>query len=109
MCVNYRAGEPRKIIQSLENSTMEDSEVEEHSDDEDESSDSNSEEVSQYPSLDKVSTTIEEFYGIKEDQDELVRKLRALRIGRNEKVKEFNVKYKTLFKTVRKKNDKLAC
>jgi len=102
-CVLTTAGEPRRIIQSLENSAMEDSEVEEDSDDESESSDSNSEEVSQYPSLDKVATTIEEFYGINEDQDELVRKLRALRIGRNEKVKEFNVKYKTLYLKLNKK------
>jgi len=91
-CVLTASGEPRKIIQDLESP-----DEEEDSEDEDDSNDSNSEEESRYPSLEKIVHTIEEFYGIKEDQNELVKKLRALRIGRNEKVKEFNVKYKTLY------------
>jgi len=40
---------------------------------------------------------------IPEDQDELVKKLSALKISRNEKVKEFNVKYKTLYLKLDKK------
>ena len=46
---------------------------------------------------------METFYGIKEDQNVLLRELRALKIKRNEKVKDFNIKYRTLYHKLDKK------
>jgi len=44
------------------------------------------------PSLNKITKALEEFYGIKEDQNALLRELRGMKIGKNERIKNFNIK-----------------
>jgi len=87
-CILTSSGETREIIQDLyyENSfaTKEDDEDDE-------------EKEQKYPSLDDVVDAIEIFYGLKEDQNVLLRDLRALRIKRNERVKDFNIRYRSLY------------
>jgi len=88
-CILTSSGEVREIIQDLKdrNSFINDDEEEE---------DDNEEENS-YPSLDKIVDAIEIFYGLKEDQNVLLRDLRALRIKKNERVKDFNIRYRSLY------------
>jgi len=102
-CVLTSKGEPRKIIQELEshNEDIED----EDSDDEDDENE-NEENGERYPSLQKIIETLETFYGIKEDQNLLLREIRSLRIKRNEKVKDFNKRYRTLYLKLNKKKKK---
>jgi len=97
-CVLTSKGEPRKIIQELETKN----EDEEDSDEDDE--DSESEESShRYPSILQIVEALETFYGVKEDQNQLLRELRALRIGKFEKVKNFNKRYRSLYLKLNKK------
>jgi len=99
-CVLTSKGEPRQIIQELKNNNNDnDSDVdsEEESDSEDEH------EVEMYPSLTKIVETLETFYGVKENQNQLLREIRALRIKRNEKVKDFNKRYRSLYLKLNRK------
>ena len=104
-CILTTSGQPRSVIQEMETTNEENSDSEDDSDSED-SSDSESEEPEQYPSLKKVVSTLKEFYGLKENQNNLLREIRALRIRRNEKVKEFNVQYRSLYLKLDKKRRK---
>ncbi len=87
-CIITTSGQVREVIQELEegNDYVFD-------DDSEEEEDNNNE----LPSLDKVIHTLEVFYGLQEDQNVLLRELRALRIKKNEKVKDFNVRYRELY------------
>lgn len=98
-CILTSTGEVREIIQNME---------EQDSDSEDESAEESDEEDSNtpYPSLDKVVDELERFYGTKEDQNVLLRELRALKIKRNEKVKDFNIRYRSLYLKLDKKRRK---
>jgi len=114
VCVLTSIGETRKVIQEL----MDDNDKDDDSDDDDdnykdiddEDEDDDNEEDKEidkknkaYPSLNRIVKAIEEFYGIREDQNNLLRELRALRIKRNERIKDFNIKYKTLYLKLNKK------
>jgi len=59
-----------------------------------------------YPSLNRIVKAVEDFYSIREDQNNLLRELRALRIKRNERIKDFNIKYETLYFKVKQKEKK---
>jgi len=90
-CVLTSAGEPREVIQSLIEDDS-DTEEEDHS--------------NTYPNLDEIVSKLEKFYGTKEDQHVLIRELRALRIRKNEKVKDFNIRYRSLYLKLDKKRRK---
>ena len=85
-------------------------------DDNDESDDSSNEEEDdeennvdddiKFPFLEKIISSLENFYDAKEDQNLLLKELRAMRIKRNEKIKDFNVRYKTLYTKRDKKRRK---
>jgi len=97
-CLLTSIGEPRQVIQDLEDLSAE---SEEESDDEEEEVNSK-----EFPSLEEVVEGLETFYGTKEDQNVLLRELRALKIKRNEKVKDFNIRYRTLYLKLDKKKRK---
>eukprot|EP00833_Pecoramyces_ruminatium_P012611 jgi/Orpsp1_1/1186643/evm.model.d7180000052195.1 len=104
-CVITSKGEPRQIIQELKSKdTNEDSDTDsENSDSEDE------QETEHYPSLAKIVEALETFYGIKENQNQLLREIRALRIRKAEKVKDFNKRYRSLYlKLNKKKKDQVS-
>ena len=98
-CILTSSGETREIIQDL---YYENSFATKEEDDEDDEED----EEQKYPSLDDVVDAIEIFYGLKEDQNVLLRDLRALRIKRNERVKDFNIRYRSLYLKLDKKRMK---
>ena len=118
-CVLTSIGETRKVIQELmdDNNKDDDSDDDDDDDDDDNYKDINDEDEDDdneedkeidkknkaYPSLNRIVKAIEEFYGIREDQNNLLRELRALRIKRNERIKDFNIKYKTLYLKLNKK------
>lgn len=106
-CLLTSRDEPRKIIQELEDSDDDDDTDEE--DNEDEGEEDDNEENHQYPSLEKIVDALESFYGLKEDQNLLLREIRSLRIRRNEKVKDFNRRYKSLYLKLDKKRKKQVC
>ena len=106
-CLLTSRDEPRKIIQELEDADDEDDTDEE--DNEDEGEEDENEENHQYPSLEKIVDALESFYGLKEDQNLLLREIRSLRIRRNEKVKDFNRRYKSLYLKLDKKRKKQVC
>ena len=59
--------------------------------------------VKAYPSLNRIVKAVEDFYSIREDQNNLLRELRALRIKRNKRINDFNIKFKTLYLKLNKK------
>eukprot|EP00833_Pecoramyces_ruminatium_P007148 jgi/Orpsp1_1/1181180/evm.model.c7180000076197.1 len=97
-CILTSSGEIREIIQDLyyDNSFT----IKEEDDDEEEN------EEQEYPSLDDVVNAIEIFYGLKEDQNVLLRDLRSLKIKKNERVKDFNIRYRSLYLKLDKKRKK---
>jgi len=95
-------GEVREVIQELHSGNT-DSDVEDDEDDEDDSGSSDNNSADSYPSFKKIVDALETFYGTKEDQNVLLRELRALRIKRFEKVKDFNLRYKILYLKLDKK------
>ncbi len=117
-CVLTSTGEVREIIQDLEDNANEDDEEdidnndEDNDDDDDdensdnEDNDEDDEEEQRYPNLAQIINAVETFYGIKEDQNVLVRELRSLRIRRNEKVKDFNIRFRSLYLKLDKKHQK---
>lgn len=103
-CILTASGEPREIIQELEdgNDLTEDEDSDFDSDSEGED-DEESESTSTYPSLDEIINHLKTFYGLKEDQTNLLRELRSMKIKKNEKVKDFNVRYRSLYHKLDKK------
>jgi len=83
-CLLTSTGEPREVIQDLIDSYITDSESE--SEDEEEESDSEEKKKDENPSLKEIIEALETFYGLKEDQNMLLRELRDLRIKRNKRV-----------------------
>ncbi len=111
-CVLTSIGEPRKINQELmdeinignydERDNEENDDDDDDNEEEEEVNEAEGEEGSTspekaYPSLNQIVKALEDFYGIREDQNNLIRELRALRIKRNERIKDFNIRYKTLY------------
>jgi len=90
-CILTSTGEIREIIQDMENDNIF------SDDDNDEDNNIGDDNIHNFPSLDKIVDELEKFYGLKEDQNVLLRELRALKIKRNEKVKDFNIRYRTLY------------
>ena len=103
-CLLTSTGEPREVIQDLIDNYNTDSESE--SEDEEEESDSEEKKKDQYPSLKEIVEGLETFYGLKEDQNMLLRELRALRIKRNERVKDFNTRFRSIYLKLDKKRKK---
>jgi len=83
-------------------STDEEDDLEENASEEEEETDEQEKEAS-YPTFEKIVESLKIFYGISEDQNTLLRELRSLKIGRNEKVKDFNIRYRSLFTKLDKK------
>lgn len=104
-CLLTSTGEPREVIQDLIESYSTDSESESE-DEEEEESDSEEKKKDEYPSLKEIVEAIETFYGLKEDQNMLLRELRALRIKRNERVKDFNTRFRSIYLKLDKKRKK---
>ena len=94
-CILTSTGETREIIQDME--------IDNDSSDDDDEEDNNQLNANGFPSLDQIVRALEIFYGIKEDQNVLLRELRALKIKKNEKVKDFNIRYRTLYHKLDKK------
>ena len=90
VCILTSTGETREIIQDMVNDNN-------LSDDEEDDNHPNDEILNNFPSLDKIVEQLETFYGLKEDQNVLLRELRALKIKNNERVKDFNIRYRTLY------------
>ena len=65
--------------------------------DDDDDDDNDNEEDNLYPSLDEIINELEIFYGKKEDQNVLLKELRSLKIKKYEKVKDFNIRYRSLY------------
>jgi len=103
-CLLTSTREPREVIQDLIDSYSTDSESE--SEDEEEESDSEEKKKDQYPSLKEIVEALETFYGLKVDQSMLLRELRALRIKRNERVKDFNTRFRSIYLKLDKKRKK---
>ena len=83
-----------------------DDESDDSSDEESEDEEEEDDDGYKFPSLEKIISSLENFYGIKEDQNLLLKELRAMRIKRNEKIKDFNVRYRTLYTKLDKKRRK---
>jgi len=103
-CILTSVGEAREVIQELRNGSEESEEDTEDEDEDDSSSESDTQDG--YPSFKKIINALETFYGTKEDQSLLLRELRALRIKRYEKIKDFNLRYKTLYLRLDKRRKK---
>eukprot|EP00833_Pecoramyces_ruminatium_P013844 jgi/Orpsp1_1/1187876/evm.model.d7180000060854.1 len=102
-CVLTSSGEPRQIIQDLKDNKTEEEEVEDEQSDSESASETEEE---NYPSFEEIQDALETFYGLKEDQNMLLRELRALRIKKHEKVKEFNTRFRTIYLKLDKKRKK---
>jgi len=102
-CVLTSAGEPRQIIQDLLNKEPDNNEEE---DVDEVSGEESSGDDERYPTLAEIVDELESFYGLKEDQNMILRELRALRIRKHEKVKDFNLRYKTLYLKLDKRRRK---
>jgi len=59
--------------------------------------DDDDDEDNHYLSLDEIIIELETFYGKKEAQNVLFKELRSLKIIKNEKVKDFNIHYRSLY------------
>ena len=97
-CILTSIGQTREIIEELANGN--------HCDDDDLDDDESENEETKFPSLDEVVDAVEVFYGLKEDQHVLLRDIRALRIKKNERVKDFNIRYRSLYLKLDKKRKK---
>ncbi|OUM61337.1 hypothetical protein PIROE2DRAFT_12675 [Piromyces sp. E2] len=84
-CVLTSIGEVREVIQELH---TENEDSEEDTDNEEENDSSEEETDDTYPSFRKIVDALETFYGTKEDQNILLRELRALCIKKYEKRKK---------------------
>ena len=73
--------------------------------DDDDDDDNDNEEDNLYPSLDEIINELETFYGKKEDQKVLLKELRSLKIKKYEKVKDFNIRYRSLYLKLDKKKN----
>eukprot|EP00833_Pecoramyces_ruminatium_P018412 jgi/Orpsp1_1/1192444/evm.model.d7180000093291.1 len=102
-CVLTSSGEPRQIIQDLKDNKTEEEEVEDEQSDSESASETEEE---NYPNFEEIQDALETFYGLKEDQNMLLRELRALRIKKHEKVKEFNTRFRTIYLKLDKKRKK---
>ena len=59
-----------------------------------------------YLSVERIIKSLKEYYGIYEDQNLLLREIRALKIGKYEKVRDFNIRYRALYTRLEKKKRK---
>ena len=107
-CILTSSGKPREIIQELEdvNDLTEDGDSDFECDSEGED-DEESESTNTYSSLDEIINHLKTLYGLKKDQTSLLRKLRSMRIKKNEKVKDFNVCYRSLYHKLDKREEEI--
>lgn len=103
-CILTSSGEPRELIQEMENGLEFGNEEDSESEEEDESQENSHN--NDYPTLDEIANYLMKFYGKKEDQNVLLRELRSMKIKRDEKVKDFNIRYKSLYHKLDKKRRK---
>lgn len=103
-CLLTSSGEVQRVIEDLGEDS--DDESDDSSDEEEDDEEENVDDDIKFPSLGKIISSLENFYGIKEDQNLLLKELRAMRIKRNEKIKDFNVRYRTLYTKLDKKRRK---
>jgi len=102
-CILTSSGETREIIQELEDGlTFNNDECSDSEDEDNHNEQSNN----QLPSLDEIVNYFTKFYGKKEDQNMLFRELRSMKIRKNEKVKDFNIRYRLLYHKLDKKRRK---
>lgn len=100
-CLLTSQGDAQRFIEDLkeiqENVLDNNSEEEEENSSEEGESDDKVIE-NEYPSFEKIISSLKTFYGISEDQNSLLREIRSLKIGKNEKVRDFNIRYRSLYK-----------
>jgi len=107
-CLLTSHGEAQRLIEEMKDNLEEadadeDSEEEEETNSENEEGSEESYNEGKYPTLEDISKKLKEFYGITEDQNTLLREIRNMKIKRNEKVKDFNIKYRSLYTKLDKK------
>ena len=100
-CLLTSSGEPREIIEEMEKGSFLSEDEDSDSESEDESEDEN--EDTSYLSLEEIVDHLKVFYGLKENQTNLLRELRSMKIKRYEKVKDFNIRYRSLYHKLDKK------
>jgi len=95
-------------LQELQEEEESDSDIdsEDNDDSSEEANIEDKEKEQPYPSFEKIVYSLKIFYAISEDQNSLLREIRSLRIGKNEKVKDFNIRYRSLYTKLDKKRRK---
>jgi len=110
-CLLTSQGDAQRFLEDLQElQEEEESDSDIDSEDNDDSSEEadieDKEKVQPYPSFEKIVSSLKIFYGISEDQNSLLREIRSLRIDKNEKVKDFNIRYRSLYTKLDKKRRK---
>ena len=103
-CLLTSSGEVQRVIEDL--GEPDDDESDSSDEEEEEDEEENINDRNKFPSLEKIISRLENFYGIKEDQNLLLKELHAMRIRKNEKIKDFNVRYRTLYAKLDRKRRK---
>jgi len=114
-CLLTSQGDAQRYIQDLkENNTefknvenIEDNSEESSASDQSEEEDKEEEKDGTYPSLEKIIVSLRHFYGIAEEQNLILRKIRNLKIKRNETIKDFNIRYRNLYSRLNKNKKKV--
>jgi len=94
-CLLTSSGEVQRVIEDLGEDSDDESDDSSDEEEDDEEEENDDDDI-KFPSLEKIISSLENFYGIKEDQNLLLKEFRAMRIKRNEKFKDFNVELCTL-------------
>ena len=110
-CLLTSLGDAQRFLEDLQElQEEEESDSDIDSEDNDDSSEEanieDKEKEQSYPSFEKIVYSLKIFYAISEDQNSLLREIRSLRIGKNEKVKDFNIRYRSLYTKLDKKRRK---
>jgi len=103
-CLLTSSGEVQRVIEDLGEDS--DDKSDDLSDEEEDDDEENVDDDIKFLSLEKIISSLENFYSIKEDQNLLLKELHAMRIKRNEKIKDFNVRYRTFYTKIDKKRRK---
>lgn len=112
-CLLTSQGDAQRLINDLKESerdedlSMKESDLEEEESEEESEGDEEGKSEEYYPSFDKIVRAVKQLYGILEDQTTLLKKIRTLRIRKNESVRDFNTRYRNLYTQLDKKKRKL--
>jgi len=111
----YFPSDAQRYIQDLKENQTELNNVENNEDNSEESSTSDQSEEEDkeeekdeiYPSLERIISPLRHFYDIAEEQSLILRKIRNLKIKRNETIKDFNIRYRNLYSKLNKNKKKV--